>query len=84
VTDDGLGAAALALATRLAADPGFSFGVTKKLFKAMAQPSLEAFLDIEAWAQEACLMTADHREGVAAYLEKRKPQFGRPSQGEAS
>jgi 2-(1,2-epoxy-1,2-dihydrophenyl)acetyl-CoA isomerase len=76
VPDDGLEASALALATRLAADPGFSFGVTKKLFKSMAQPSLEAFLDMEAWAQEACLMTADHREGVAAFLEKRRPQFG--------
>lgn len=76
VADDGLEAAALTLARRLAADPAFSFGVTKKLFKSMAQPSLEAFLDMEAWAQEACLMTADHREGVAAFLEKRKPQFG--------
>lgn len=85
VADNALEGAALALATRLAADPAFSFGVTKKLFKSMAQPSLETFLDMEAWAQEACLMTADHREGVAAFLEKRKPQFGQPDrlQGEA-
>ncbi|MDB5363192.1 MAG: Enoyl-CoA hydratase [Rhodospirillales bacterium] len=85
VADEQLEASALALAGRFAADPAFSFGVTKKLFKSMAVPSLEAFLDAEAWAQEACLMTADHREGVAAFLEKRRPQFGQhaPNQGEA-
>lgn len=85
VADDALESAALALARRFAADPAFSFGVTKKLFKAMAVPSLEAFLDAEAWAQEACLLTADHREGVAAFLAKRPPQFGRNEQerGEA-
>lgn len=76
VEDDQLGAATAQLAARFAQGPAFSFGVTKKLFKAMNTPSLEAFLDSEAWAQEACLMTADHREGVAAFLEKRAPRFG--------
>jgi 2-(1,2-epoxy-1,2-dihydrophenyl)acetyl-CoA isomerase len=82
VPDAELESAALALAQRFAADPGFSFGVTKKLFKSMAVPSLETFLDMEAWAQEACLMTTDHREGVAAFLEKRPPQFGRTDRKE--
>ena len=77
VPDAELETAARALARRLADSPAFSFGVTKKLFKSTAVPSLEAFLDAEAWAQEACLLTADHREGVAAFLEKRPPQFGR-------
>ena len=77
VPDEQLEAAANSLATRFATGPAFSFGVTKKLFKSMAVPSLEAFLDSEAWAQEACLMTADHQEGVAAFLEKRQPQFGK-------
>jgi 2-(1,2-epoxy-1,2-dihydrophenyl)acetyl-CoA isomerase len=77
VPDAELESAAEALARRFARGPEFSFGVTKKLFKSMAVPSLEAFLDAEAWAQEACLLTADHREGVAAFLEKRPPQFGR-------
>ena len=76
VPDDELGSASTALAERLGRGPAFSFGVTKKLFKSMTVPSLEAFLDSEAWAQEACLMTADHREGVQAFLEKRRPQFG--------
>jgi 2-(1,2-epoxy-1,2-dihydrophenyl)acetyl-CoA isomerase len=86
VADAELESAALALARRFTTDPAFSFGVTKKLFKSMAVPSLEAFLDMEAWAQEACLMTADHREGAAAFQEKRRPRFGQhhPNQGDAS
>lgn len=79
VPDEQLESAATALAERFARGPQFSFGVTKKLFKSMSVPSLEAYLDSEAWAQEACLMTADHREGVAAFLEKRRPQFGQPA-----
>ena len=76
VPDAELEVAAFATAERIGRGPAFSFGVTKKLFKAMTVPTLESFLDMEAWAQEACLMTADHREGVAAFLEKRKPRFG--------
>jgi 2-(1,2-epoxy-1,2-dihydrophenyl)acetyl-CoA isomerase len=68
--------AARTLAETFVRGPAFSFGVAKKLFKSMAVPSLEAFLDAEAWAQEACLLTADHREGVAAFLEKRPANFG--------
>jgi 2-(1,2-epoxy-1,2-dihydrophenyl)acetyl-CoA isomerase len=67
---------ARALANSFVRSPAFSFGVAKKLFKSMAVPSLEAFLDAEAWAQEACLLSADHREGVAAFLEKRPANFG--------
>jgi 2-(1,2-epoxy-1,2-dihydrophenyl)acetyl-CoA isomerase len=67
---------ARALANSFVRGPAFSFGVAKKLFKSMAVPSLEAFLDAEAWAQEACLLSADHREGVAAFLEKRPANFG--------
>jgi 2-(1,2-epoxy-1,2-dihydrophenyl)acetyl-CoA isomerase len=84
VPDEELESAAQSLAAEFAAGPAFSFGVTKKLFKSMAVPSLEAFLDTEAWAQEACLMTADHREGVAAFLEKRRPEFGRKIEEEGA
>ena len=75
VPDDALEAEAEALAAKLAAGPSFAFANTKKLFKAMYQPSLETFLDSEAWAQGLTLMSDDHKEGVAAFLEKRKPSF---------
>lgn len=75
VPDDELDAAALAYARELANGPTFALGVAKKLFKQMYQPTLEAYLDAEAWAQGLTLMTEDHKEGVKAFFEKRKPAF---------
>ena len=75
VPDDELDAAALAYARELANGPTFALGVAKKLFKQMYQPTLEAYLDAEAWAQGLTLMTEDHKEGVKAFFEKRKPVF---------
>ena len=75
VPDGELDAAALAYARELANGPTFALGAAKKLFKQMYQPTLEAYLDAEAWAQGLTLMTEDHKEGVKAFFEKRKPEF---------
>jgi len=75
VPDGELEEAAAAWAKELASGPGFSYAVTKKMFKLMYTPSLEAALDTEAWAQGLSLLTEDHREGATAFLEKRRPQF---------
>ena len=75
VPDGALEAEAEAMAAKLASGPSFAFGNTKKMFKAMNQPSLETFLDSEAWAQGLTLMSDDHKEGAAAFLEKRKTNF---------
>ena len=75
VPDDELDAVALAYARELANGPTFALGAAKKLFKQMYQPTLEAYLDAEAWAQGLTLMTEDHKEGVKAFFEKRKPEF---------
>lgn len=75
VPDDELDAAAFEYARELASGPTFALGVAKKMFKQMYQPSLEAFLDAEAWAQGLALLTDDHAEGVKAFFEKRKPIF---------
>ena len=45
------------------------------MFKLMYQPSLEALLDAEAWAQGLALQTDDHKEGVQAFFDKRRPHF---------
>ena len=66
---------AKALAEELAHGPTMAFGFGKKLFKQTITPTLETFLDAEAWAQGNALLTDDHREGVRAFLEKRKPVF---------
>jgi len=75
VPDGELDAVALAYARELANGPTFALGAAKKLFKQMYQPTLEAYLDAEAWAQGLTLMTEDHKEGVKAFFEKRKPEF---------
>lgn len=59
----------------LATGPTFALGVAKKMFKLMYQPDLETLLDAEAWAQGLALLTDDHKEGVRAFFEQRKPVF---------
>ena len=41
----------------------------------MHQPDLEKMLDAKAWAQGLTLLTDDHKEGVQAFFEKRRPNF---------
>ena len=74
VPDDELMAKAEALAADLAAGPTFAFGMAKKMF-AMANGSYEEFLDVENFVQPQLGQTDDHREGVAAFKEKRPPVF---------
>jgi len=73
VTDEQLDEVAWAKAVELAKGPTFAFGVAKKMFKSMNQPSLETFLDNEAWSQGLALLTEDHKEGFKAFLEKENP-----------
>jgi 2-(1,2-epoxy-1,2-dihydrophenyl)acetyl-CoA isomerase len=70
-----LDATAAALAARLAAMPTLALGLTKRLLDASWHASLPAQLAAEAEAQTAAGRSADHREGVAAFREKRKPSF---------
>lgn len=75
VPDAELDAVALEYARELAAGPTFALGVAKKMFKLMYQPALETLLDAERWAQGLALLTDDHKEGVRAFFDKRKPEF---------
>jgi len=74
VPDGELMAKAEELAADLAAGPTFAFGMAKKMF-AMANGSYEEFLDVEGLVQPQLGQTEDHREGVAAFKEKRSPVF---------
>ncbi|MCG3130072.1 MAG: 1,2-epoxyphenylacetyl-CoA isomerase [Phycisphaerae bacterium] len=68
-------AAAMELARRLAAMPTKAIALTKRLMYASATNTLAAQLEAEAYAQETAGKTQDHREGVMAFLDKRKPRF---------
>ena len=74
VPDDQLMAKAEELAADLASGPTFAFGMAKKMF-AMANSTYEDFLDLESLVQPQLGQTSDHREGVAAFKEKRQPKF---------
>lgn len=63
------------LAAQLAKLPTVGLAATKKAFNHSFQNSLEAQLALEAELQAACGKSADYREGVMAFLEKRAPNF---------
>ncbi len=75
VPDDQLAEATKKLAQKLAALPTRAIGLTKRAFNAAWNADLEAQLDYEAMLQTTAGQTRDHREGVAAFLEKRPPHF---------
>jgi 2-(1,2-epoxy-1,2-dihydrophenyl)acetyl-CoA isomerase len=72
---DGLSDRAAELAASLAAMPTRAIGMTKRLFDAAANNTLEDQLELEAQLQSAATQSDDFREGVAAFLEKRDPRF---------
>jgi 2-(1,2-epoxy-1,2-dihydrophenyl)acetyl-CoA isomerase len=75
VDDEELPARVAEVATTFAALPTRAVGMTKRLFDGAASRSLEEQLEVEAQLQSAATKTADFREGVAAFLEKRDPRF---------
>jgi 2-(1,2-epoxy-1,2-dihydrophenyl)acetyl-CoA isomerase len=66
---------AMALAERLAAGPLRAFGKAKRLVAA-AHGGLESHLALESETIAAQGASAEGREGIAAFLEKRKPVYG--------
>lgn len=69
-------AGALALAARLAAGPGQAIAGIKALIEAAPEAELSTHLDREAEGINRARYGAEAREGLAAFLEKRKPDFG--------
>jgi 2-(1,2-epoxy-1,2-dihydrophenyl)acetyl-CoA isomerase len=67
--------AAQALAAELAARPTLALAWTKRLLRAAEQGSLTDSLELEAQLQASAVLTHDHAEGVAAFLEKREARF---------
>lgn len=65
----------LAVLETLANAPTKALSLTKKAFNASYSNSLEEQLLLEAKLQQEAAESEDFREGVAAFLEKRKPQY---------
>jgi 2-(1,2-epoxy-1,2-dihydrophenyl)acetyl-CoA isomerase len=68
-------AEAQALAARLAAGPTAAYRAIKTVLATAATDRLEDTLALEARLQTELGRTADHREAVEAFLEKRTPRF---------
>ncbi len=62
-------------ATKLAKGPVGAMGLSKRDFNKAMLPNLEEVLDYEAHTQEIAGEGADHKEGLAAFLEKREPKY---------
>ena len=73
--DDALAAEAAALAGRLAKAPTRGLGLIKRALHAAPSQSLDAQLDMERDLQREAGRTEDFKEGVTAFLQKRKPDF---------
>jgi len=67
--------AAMALAQRIAQGPRLAYRYIKENVNAAATESYQSLLDREGYTQRRTADTADHREGVAAFLDKRAPKF---------
>jgi 2-(1,2-epoxy-1,2-dihydrophenyl)acetyl-CoA isomerase len=76
VVDDGrLLTRAADVAATMAGLPTRAIGLTKRLLERAALSSLEDQLELEADLQTEAAQSADFKEGVAAFLEKREPRF---------
>ena len=75
VPDDELMGAARELATRIAQGATQSQSLIKYLVRQAAGQSFREHLELAHVAQDQARSTADHREAVQAFLEKRAPEF---------
>lgn len=75
VDDDQLQAEAEGLAARFAVGPTKGLAATKHAIRASSLKSLDQELENERDLMRALGNSADYREGVAAFLEKRRPSF---------
>ena len=75
VADEELAPETAVLARRIADGPRVALGYMKRNLFAAETESFQTVLDLEAAHQARCAFTEDHKEAVAAFVEKRRPVF---------
>ncbi len=75
VPADQLAEEARSVAARLAALAPRALALTKRALERTWSIDFEGALEDEAWRQGIAGASADHREGLAAFVEKRPPRF---------
>ena len=65
----------MTLATTLASMPTKALGLTKRLLNQSITNNLEQQLSLESDLQIEASSSNDYKEGVTAFVEKRKPEF---------
>lgn len=75
VPTDDVVANAVDWAKAIATRAPIAMNLTKRAFRAAAQTGLRNAMALEAMLQKTAIASEDCREGVAALMEKRKPQF---------
>lgn len=75
VPGDELAGETAKIARRLADGPTSAFAETKRLMNRSLETAIETQMEEELQAFARCARTADLKEGVSAFVEKRKPVF---------
>ena len=75
VEPEALIACAKALAEMIAANAPIAVRVAKESIDSGLELAIEEGLEVEAWCYEKILKTADRREALEAFAEKRKPVY---------
>jgi len=63
------------IAIKYAAAPTKAIGLIKKMLNKSFHSDLDTMLEYEAYCQEIAGNSEDYKEGVSAFIEKRKPLF---------
>ncbi len=66
---------AVALAKRIAANPGHALRLCKRLLREGQHMRLDSLLELSAAYQSLAHHTEDHQEAVAAFVDKRTPEY---------
>lgn len=73
--DEELMPASLELAKTLAESATVALGAAKRLLNESSMHTIEEMAELEAYGQAIAMSSEDHREGISAFAERRRPDF---------